>query len=811
MTLISWKTTIREKEFWLLILLGVAYFYRPLFLGETFFFRDLYSYFLPQKQLLVDLLKAGELPLWDPYLHGGQAYLTNIANGVLYPFNLLYLCLPLLKAFNLIIVLHIIGCAAFAYLFARSIGLQPVSSFIVGLIYGFCGCTLSLINLLNFLLAMPYLPLLCLCWHRYLLAGQRKWFGLTVIVGVFQILPGAPEINVISLLSLLGWTLCYPYPQRSRVRLLCNWFLLGIFMLGIASIQLVPTLEVVAQSSRGQGLDYGYFSPWSLEPKRLPEFVFPHFFGYIDTIQPDVYYWGTTITSDEAPYILSIYLGGVAIALIVLGGLHKEDRQILSYRVRILLLILFICSLVLALGRFLPFFKLLYCYIPFVAIFRYPTKFLIAGLLPGALLAGYASEIFLSKVSPEKRAVSQKTLAVLWGVSALLISWAILFLLSDDVANWFQSWFFKQRGNEIMRSGLLFSFGQATAVWLVLTLLFQSGHFRRGTWQHWLLACLLTIDFLSAGRRLNPTALETFYTTVPPAVQLVRQEIGEGRLFRAPNPPEIRIWAPTNQVMWTYRLNLETLESYPAAFFRIPVIFHRDLLLLAPIHLIQLTDRLYELPWRQRLPVLSAGAVSLILTPDKVTSPGMRLLAEIPHRGNIPFYLYRNEHAAARVTFVTNWEYVASDAAAFTAMRAPTYDPRTQVILQQPATPQNSQLYPARRAMCAPAHIQKLSANTHAAIFTVSNQCNGYVVFAEPFYHGWHVIVDGHPTPIVRANYAFSAIFLPAGDHRIERYYCPTSLLFGAFSSLVFCGGLYLLTFTGWGLKLDCRNPKKLF
>jgi hypothetical protein len=153
-----WKTIIREKEFWLLILLGIAYFYRPLFLGETFFFRDLYSYFLPQKQVLVDFLKAGELPLWDPYWHGGQAYLSNIANGVLYPFNLLYLFLPLLKAFNLTIVLHIIGCAACAYLFSRTIGLQPVSSFIVGLIYGFCGCTLSLINLLNFLLAMPYPP-----------------------------------------------------------------------------------------------------------------------------------------------------------------------------------------------------------------------------------------------------------------------------------------------------------------------------------------------------------------------------------------------------------------------------------------------------------------------------------------------------------------------------------------------------------------------------------------------------------------------------------------------------------------------------
>ena len=126
---VSLKTVFREKELWLLILLGILYFYRLLFLGETFFIRDLFSHFVPQRQLLIDYIKAGEFPWWDPYLNGGRPYLTHISNSSFYPSNILYLFLPLLRAFNLDIVLHFLGCLTFAYLLSRIIGLQPISSF----------------------------------------------------------------------------------------------------------------------------------------------------------------------------------------------------------------------------------------------------------------------------------------------------------------------------------------------------------------------------------------------------------------------------------------------------------------------------------------------------------------------------------------------------------------------------------------------------------------------------------------------------------------------------------------------------------
>ena len=82
------RTLIREKELWILILLAILYFYRPLFLGETFFFRDLMYDFIPQKRLLMDFFQRAEWPLWDIYRHGGQPYFADPNNSVFHPANI---------------------------------------------------------------------------------------------------------------------------------------------------------------------------------------------------------------------------------------------------------------------------------------------------------------------------------------------------------------------------------------------------------------------------------------------------------------------------------------------------------------------------------------------------------------------------------------------------------------------------------------------------------------------------------------------------------------------------------------------------
>lgn len=819
------KQILKEKELWLLVLLGVLYFYRPLFLRETFFFRDLFSIFLTQKQLLTDFIKAGEFPLWDPYLHGGRPYFANTLNSPLYPSNLLYVFLPYFRAFNLNIVLHFICYPVFAYLFSRFAGLRQVSSLIVGVVYGFCGYTLSLVNLLNMFLAMTHLPLLLLFWHLFLLRGKRTYFVMTVVIGVIQVFAGSPEINIISLLFLLGWMLCYPYYKIPIPRKIILWFLLGVFIVGIASVQIFPLGEMVIHSSRGYGMSYAAFSKWSLDPRRLPELFFPEFSGRVGAINWSQHYWGSRIFSENVPLFLSIYFGCVATFLLIVGGLYKGDNDIFPFRVRIFFLSVFACSLLLSLGRFLSFFSLLYQYIPFMTLFRFPVKFLSAGIFPFALLVGYASEVHFgysrnkeggtppyppSRGELKGEISSSKFLGILWGIAVILILFAIMFWFSDGVASRFQEFFFKQSG-DVMRWGIGSSLIHAAAIWLLMTLLYQYRRLRRVPWQQWVLVGILLVDLLIAGKRVNLYAPENLFTEVPELVQVVHREIKGGRLFRTEDLPfNLKLLTLPDDVIWIYRWSLEALDNSFATFFRIPIIFHVDFDRLAHVHIMHLKALIESLPWEQRLPLLSAGGVTLIISSEDVSIPGMEGIGSTPDWSNARFYLYRNNTAAARVEFVTSWKKVDADADALGNMLIPGYDPRKHVILQEPESmfsllfskkqPQNDFItVPINRQQarniqeaglsltkCGPVQITNLESSLHISRFSVLNSCDGYLVFSEPFYPGWKVSLDGKSTTVLRANYAFSAIFLPAGEHEVKRLYRPTSLLVGAVSSVVF-------------------------
>jgi hypothetical protein len=68
------------------------------------------------------------------------------------------------------------------------------------------------------------------------------------------------------------------------------------------------------------------------------------------------------------------------------------------------------------------------------------------------------------------------------------------------------------------------------------------------------------------------------------------------------------------------------------------------------------------------------------------------------------------------------------------------------------------------------------------------------VVISQTYYPAWKAYVDGRPTKIWRANYAFQAVQVPAGHHSVTLVYEDTKLLVGAGLSgvgLLACAGLW--------------------
>jgi len=75
--------------------------------------------------------------------------------------------------------------------------------------------------------------------------------------------------------------------------------------------------------------------------------------------------------------------------------------------------------------------------------------------------------------------------------------------------------------------------------------------------------------------------------------------------------------------------------------------------------------------------------------------------------------------------------------------------------------------------------VRILSYLRHRVQCEVVAETDGYLVLLDSYYPGWRAYVDGKQAEILRANYAFRAVRVPAGKHRVEFVYRPRSFYAG--------------------------------
>jgi hypothetical protein len=92
-----------------------------------------------------------------------------------------------------------------------------------------------------------------------------------------------------------------------------------------------------------------------------------------------------------------------------------------------------------------------------------------------------------------------------------------------------------------------------------------------------------------------------------------------------------------------------------------------------------------------------------------------------------------------------------------------------------------------------PATVQPIRLERHRLEWQVEAPERCLLVVAQSFYHPWRATVDDAPTPVCRANYAFQAVPVPAGSHRVRLVYRDRVFQFGLSVSAVCLAGC------GWG------------
>ena len=105
---------------------------------------DVASVIYPFRSLAVDVIKSGELPLWNKYSFAGYPLLAVFQNGILSPTFIFYFIFSKIHAWTFQIIFQHILAGSFFYIFLRHFRLKKISCIVGALVFDFSGFKIPL-------------------------------------------------------------------------------------------------------------------------------------------------------------------------------------------------------------------------------------------------------------------------------------------------------------------------------------------------------------------------------------------------------------------------------------------------------------------------------------------------------------------------------------------------------------------------------------------------------------------------------------------------------------------------------------------
>jgi hypothetical protein len=169
-------------------------------------------------------------------------------------------------------------------------------------------------------------------------------------------------------------------------------------------------------------------------------------------------------------------------------------------------------------------------------------------------------------------------------------------------------------------------------------------------------------------------------------------------------------------------------------------------------------------------PLYNLLGVKYVLA-DSGTPPGDERLVLV-HDVAPDIDVYLNSAALPRALFATCQQVVSDHEEAWRAIHSPTFDPTRTVVLEQKqlrdAVGPTDCASPPRGS-----HISFIYYGVNTVELSVKSLVAGWLVLSDVYYPGWRAEIDGTRTPVLRADYTFRAVRVPAGDHHIEMTFAP--------------------------------------
>ncbi|HKB79767.1 MAG TPA: hypothetical protein VKH35_08630 [Thermoanaerobaculia bacterium] len=340
-----------------------------LFLGSSFYLRDLYLYHFPMKEIVRQTLLRGEFPWWQRLLADGQPMAANPAWEIFYPPQWLILIGPFPFGFALHIVAHVYLAVLGAYACFRAVPLRVGAALFGAISFGLGGFLLGSVTNLPTFFVWSWAGVIG--W-AVLRAARTGRIGAAAVSMAMPLLVAEPmAVAQLLLLIAVGAFVLLRRPGAHPGALA----LAIVLAFGIAAVQLVPAIGYAASSARARGFRYDVVTDFSMPPQRPVELITPRALRL------------AALYPRGAPYLPSIYCG-LGVVLFALAGVATRQRG------GALLLAICACSYLLALGGGTPLFRWLYD--AGLRSIRYPEKFIAMGVVALVAFAAFTFDRLLA-------------------------------------------------------------------------------------------------------------------------------------------------------------------------------------------------------------------------------------------------------------------------------------------------------------------------------------------------------------------------------------------------------------------------------
>ncbi len=730
---------------------------------NSFYVRDIASYYYPAKHALREIVLGGHFPYWNPLFSAGQPLAANPEHEVFYPLTWLILLPNYFHAFHIHALIHIYIVAFSMYALLRDLELGRPASCFGALCFAVGGLVASMLNLFPILFSVAWMPLTCLYTRRWLLAHRRRDFALAAFFLGIQLLVGEPTTALQTGILLGIYALYRGGGAKQLARNVGSVGAISIAALLVAAVQVLPTIDHFGDSVRSRGISFGIVSKWSMPLQRLPELFYPYFFGY-PTPESVRYFFAPAFYSEpRSGFYFSIY-SGLAIAVLAAAGVLARIRG------AALVCAVGALSALMAAGSYTPLLRFLYD-TGIARASRYPEKFILLGIFAMIVFGA----MMLDRLLHGDERVRKAGIAIA-GTLAAIAALALLFTFTPLYEPLFRRFFHIEATRNYLpliaplRRGWL----TAAASGIVLAILLRNvTTMRRPLWLA-ILGAFTFFELASLTPQTTPRMPRSFYDDPPASVQRFRPNRHEYRLFHfatwAGDAKASAAYGTVGEDLYWVRRN--ALPPMMPALFNLRLVHEADYDLTGLLPSEDFTKASWELSRRNpRVWLDTIAAMSnvwYVATYRKYEEAIVRARGEI--RDLEPVRWVEGKHYP-RYYFADQVETIR-DRDDFTNKLATGRFSRTAAFVAEPA------FAPARGV------VHKWTEWPNGTRLQVEAAGRAFLVMSVTPHKYWRITIDGHETPAIVTNVGYQGIEVPPGRHEVEMRYRNPLIAVGAAISL---------------------------